>query len=183
MEKELPDQQPNSYELKKEEKLLEQKQLQSRKTAKKMVKTLFISAAIIGPITGLVWYGATLPKMSENEIVSKNGLHWHPELSIVIKGQKEEIPANIGIGVVHKPIHTHDSSGIIHLEIQGLVKKDDLRLGKFFKIWNKPFNAECIFDFCNSPNAKVKMFVNNKENLEFENYQMKDKDKIEIKYE
>lgn len=121
--------------------------------------------------------------VSEDQVVSRQGLHWHPELSIYIKGEKQEIPANIGIGAVHKPIHTHDTSGVLHLEMQGLVKKEDIKLGQFFKIWGKQFNSNCIFDACNGDVGTVKMTVNGQESFEFGNYMMKDVDKIEIKYE
>ena len=119
----------------------------------------------------------------DDQIVSRNGLHWHPELSIYIKGKKQEIPKDIGIGAIHQSIHTHDSSGVIHMEMQGLITKDDTKLDKFFTIWGKQFNSKCIFDSCNSSSSSVKMFVNSKENKDFENYLMKDKDSIEIRYE
>lgn len=135
---------------------------------------------VILSIGGLIWYSATRPLLPKSEIISRNGLHWHPEISISILGRKQEIPANIGIGVVEKPIHTHDNMGVIHLEFSGLVKKDDLRLGKFFEIWGKRFNKDCVLDKCNGPEGQVKMFINGKQNFEFENYIMNDKDKIEI---
>lgn len=119
----------------------------------------------------------------EDQIVSKRGIHWHPTLTILVKGQKQEITPNIGIGGVHQPIHTHDNSGTLHLEVKGLVTKDEIKLAKFFQIWGKQFNSNCIFDKCNGPDGTVKMLVNGQENKEFENYQMKDGDRIEIKYE
>ena len=82
-------------------------------------------------------------------------------------------------------LHTHSHYSLLDglAKVEGLVKKDDLRLNQFFKIWGKQFNSECIFEHCNGPDGKVKMFVNDKENGEFENYQMRDRDKIEIKYQ
>lgn len=81
-------------------------------------------------------------------------------------------------------IHTHDASGQLHWEVmQGPVTKDEILLGDFFGIWGKTFNKDCIFDSCNSSSGTVKMFVNGKENTDFENYQVKDKDNIEIRYE
>ena len=143
---------------------------------------VFILVLVVGLI-GFFIYNNNRPGAGDGEVISRQGLHWHPELSIEIKGQEQEIPANIGIGVVHNPVHTHDNSGVIHLEMEGLVKKDDLRLSQFFKVWEKRFNSQCIFEYCNGPNGNVKMFVNGKENSEFESYQMRDEDKIEIKYQ
>lgn len=113
---------------------------------------------------------------SDPSILSRNGLHWHSELAMYIKGEKKEIPANIGLGVVHQPVHTHDDGdqGIIHMEFQGLVRKEDITLGQFFKSWGKDIR---------SFGGAMKMTVNGQENTEYENYIMQDKDKIELRYE
>jgi len=66
------------------------------------------------------------------------------------------------------------------MEFSGLCLEDDLRLGRFFEIWGKRFNKNCIFDKCSGPEGQLKMFVNGELNYEFENYMMKDGDKIEI---
>ena len=107
-------------------------------------------------------------------VIARNGLHWHSEIALYVKGEKIEIPKNIGIGAVHQPMHTHDDLPVLHLEFQGMVRKQDLMLGQFFKNWGKDFN---------SFGSHVTMTVNGKENTEFENYQMKNGDKIELRYE
>lgn len=122
----------------------------------------------------------------QDQIVANNGIHWHPKLAIYIKGQKQEIPANLGIGAVHQKIHTHDEDakdGVVHMEMPGVVTKDDTKLGNFFRIWGMDFNSTQIFDKKNGALGTVKMTVNGKENTEFENYKMRDGDQIEIKYE
>lgn len=126
------------------------------------------------------------PSVPESEIVTRNGMHWHPKLTITIKGKKQEFPANLGIGAVHQKIHTHDEDakdGVVHMEMQGVVIKDDIKLDNFFRIWGKDFNSTQIFDNKNDADGTVKMTVNGKENIEFENYKMRDGDQIEIKYE
>src|SRR3989338_1286858 len=83
-------------------------------------------------------------KDSKSEIISRDGLHWHSTLSIYIKGEKLEIPQNVGLGAIHNPIHTHDedaSDGIIHMEFGGLVRAGDTMLGNFFKVWNKDMRS------------------------------------------
>jgi len=117
------------------------------------------------------------------EIISRNGLHWHPEIRIRIHGEETVIPPNIGIGAVHAPIHTHDSDNIIHLEFSGIVGDSNLRIGEFFHIWGKEFSQTCIFDNCNGPDGTLRMLVNGEPNLEFDRYVMKDGDRIEIIYE
>lgn len=126
--------------------------------------------------------GSQIP---DEQVVARNGLHWHPRLSIYINGNKQEIPANVGLGSVHREIHTHEdiNEDIIHMEMAGVVTKDETKLGNFFKIWGKDFSSKKIFDKENGPNGTVKMFVNGAKNFDFENYEMKDNDIIEIKYE
>ena len=69
------------------------------------------------------------------------------------------------------------------MEMSSLVTKDETRLKKWFQLWGKDFNSNCIFDKCNGPDGTIKIYVNGQENKEFENYLMKDGDNIEIKYE
>ena len=89
----------------------------------------------------------------------------------------------MGIGIRHEPIHTHDSSGTLHLEMQGMVRRKDIELERFFEIWGKQFNSNCVLEFCNGSEGTLKMFVNGQPNQEFDKYQMKDGDLIEIRYE
>lgn len=129
----------------------------------------------VAAIIGLVGYNATRPPIPESEIISGKGLHWHPELVIFVKGVKQEMPANLGVGASFMaPVHTHEPDGVIHLEFNGLVQKKDIALNQFFKSWGKDMR---------SFGTNLKMTVNGKENTEYENYIMQDKDKIEIQYE
>ena len=145
-----------------------------------MLKIILIILGII--IVG--WFFVSKVSAPGPDIVAKNGLHWHAELSINVLGQPQEIPAGIGlVGLPHNPLHTHDRDSVIHLEFAGKVMASDLRLGKFFQIWGKQFNKDCIFDKCSGEAGQLKMLVNGKENGEFENYVMQDGDKIEIIFE
>ncbi len=138
------------------------------------MKNFFIGGVILLVLLfGASWWSKSLQSKNP-DIVSRNGLHWHPQLEIYVKGERQEIPVNLGLGAVHQLIHTHDSTGVLHLEIQGLVKKDDTKLGVFFKIWGKDFMAF---------GSSVTMTVNGKTNTELENYEMKDGDKIVLSYE
>ena len=87
---------------------------------------------------------------------------------------------------MHQEIHTHDQDakdGVIHMEMKGVVTKDETKLKNFFRVWGKEFSSTQIFDKKNGEEGKVKMMVNGKENIDFENYQMRDGDNIEIRYE
>ncbi len=135
---------------------------------------------LVGGVSFLSLQQSNEASIQEGDAVSRNGIHWHPQLSIYVKGKQQEIPKNLGISGVHQPVHTHDSSGTLHLEIGGVVTKDNIKLDNFFRIWGKKFSPECVIDECGS---KVTMLVNGKGNKDFENYLMKDKDNIEIRYE
>lgn len=141
-----------------------------------MKNTLIITGIVILLLAGSVWWSKSLQK-SDPDVVARNSLHWHPQVAIYIDGKKQEIPANIGIGVAHQPIHTHAedaTQGVIHMEFGSIVRTDDIRLGNFFTIWNK--------DMMNGFGTLTKMTVNGEENTEYENYVMYDKDKIELHY-
>ncbi len=109
-------------------------------------------------------------------------IHWHPHLRIVINGEEQIIPANIGItGSRHEPIHTHEIDGIIHVENTNPTP-ENMRLAYFFRIWGKKFSKDCIFEFCNSEEGTVKFYVNGKESDLFENYIYRDGDELLIEY-
>lgn len=144
---------------------------------------IFTILLVVGSIFLLTREESSVP---EDQVISRRGIHWHPKLTILMKGEKQEIPADFGLGAIHSPIHTHaadNKEGVLHMEMSGLVTKDETKLSKWFQLWGKQFNSSCIFDKCNGSDGTVRMTVNGQENKEFENYQMKDGDKIEVKYE
>ena len=171
------------YLLRKQKQEKERIQKLRRKKIEKFFWLSFSALIVLGAISGLTWLIKNQAPRLESEIIARNGIHWHPELSIKILGQKMEIPVNIGLGITERPIHTHEDTGIIHLEFSGFVRKDDIRLGEFFKVWGKTFHKDCIFDKCSGPEGQLKMLVNGESNSEFEDYIMRDKDKIEIIFE
>jgi len=162
------------WEIKKQIKIDLETADERKKRFKKWSKRIAGIVLILGVAGSLVWYVASRPATPEGEIVSRNGLHWHASLAIYAKGVQQDIPADIGIGAAHMPIHTHSADGVIHMEMSGLVKIGDLTLDKFFKNWGKNLKN---FD------GKMTMTVNGKDNAEFGSYVMKDSDKIEIRYE
>ncbi|HMS23140.1 MAG TPA: hypothetical protein PKA38_05295 [Candidatus Levybacteria bacterium] len=151
-----------------------------------LVGGVFFLSASSSPSTSSNSNINSATSVPESDIVARNGMHWHPKLSIYIKGEKQPFTNGIGLnGAVHNPIHTHDDADkdIVHMEFQGVVTKEDTKLASFFKIWGKKFSSTQIFDKKNGEEGTVKMTVNGKGNTQFENYQMRDGDMIEIKYE
>ncbi len=111
-------------------------------------------------------------------------LHVHPWLQILVKGQKVAIPGSIGIvssltGTCFEPMHTHDASGIIHIESDNTTTP--YTLGDFFTIWNdtygtvnvfgvqRPivFNETDILGFKNDSTHQVKLLVDGTVNAQF----------------
>lgn len=165
-----------------------------------MNKNLILAVGIIALFVILFSFGRDTSLAPEkgraDTVVSQRGIHWHPELVIVIKGEKQAIPAAVGIGTQYAShpqydplmrmtnMHTHDASGTLHWEVmRGPVRTEDVLLGQFFSVWGKPFTRSCILDFCNGSEGTVQMLVNGKENTEFESYEVQDKDNIEIIFE
>lgn len=150
------------------------------------MKNIFIIGGLaILLLIGGVWWSNSVQE-SNPDIISTRGVHWHPQIEIYVKGEKQGIPANIGVGPQYASMptfdasmrmtamHTHEPDGTIHLEFPARVTREDTTLGNFFMIWGKDFM---------SFGSSVTMTVNDKENTELENYEMKDGDKIELRYE
>jgi hypothetical protein len=86
-------------------------------------------------------------------------MHIHMHLDIFINGQPYAIPAGVGI-VPNKCLywlHTHDDTGIIHLESPYV---GNFTLGQFFDIWGMPFNGTQIFDYKASAGSPLAVYVN-----------------------
>ena len=111
--------------------------------------------------------------------------HYHAHLDIFVNGFSYLVPAGIGI----KPpdsiywLHTHDISGIIHVESPD---NRTFTLGQFFDIWGKKFNNSQIFDFMvdKSANKTLAVYINGTEatNLQYRNIPIVNHEDITIIY-
>ncbi len=160
-------------------------------------KTIYLIIAAIAAVFILFIIFSAMRKPSTadgNAEVPKQPIHWHPKLTIIIKGEKQVIPPNIGIsignnmdnqvsGMRMSPTHTHESDGTLHLENnRPWLKPETLTLGYFFEVWGKNFNSSCIFEYCNGEDGKLIMTVNGNLNQEFDKYVMHDGDDIVLEY-
>ena len=87
-------------------------------------------------------------------------LHIHQHLDININGSAVSIPAGIGIdeaGGFISPIHTHDTSGIIHVESNTV---RDFTLGEFFDIWGVRFTKDSIGGYTASATSTLAVYAN-----------------------
>lgn len=107
--------------------------------------------------------------------------HIHPNLTIIINGQKQEIPPNIGINVTcMNSIHTHEGGGVIHVESP---IQRDFTLSDFFAVWDKPFDSQNILSFQTDDAHTIVVSVNGEIVDTFENTILRDKDDIVISYQ
>ena len=118
---------------------------------------LGLSLLVVGVVVALPYLSS--PDHSGGSMV----MHVHPHLLITINGQVMTVPANIGIDANlwndHSldaygmqpmpsmgmqgmaPLHTHDTSGTIHVESSAV---RDFAIGEFFQIWGQTFDAQQI---------------------------------------
>jgi hypothetical protein len=80
--------------------------------------------------------------------------HTHTTLEIDVNGKNKEVPAGIGIDAAGGHIaalHTHDSSGLVHLE--SAKENDSYRLEQFLTVWGMPKDAtgRCAFFGAKTP--------------------------------
>ncbi len=89
-------------------------------------------------------------------------LHVHSHLAIFNNGKQVQVPALIGFtpnpaGPCLYWIHTHDQSGIIHLEAPDIAPKQGgpFTLGMLFDIWGQPLQQDEVATFKGSVTAYV----------------------------
>ena len=81
------------------------------------------------------------------------------DLDLFVHGRRVPVPAGIGIdardGFI-SPIHTHDSSGIVHVE------SPDVRtftLGEVFGVWGVRLTRRCLGGYCANGAARLRVYV------------------------
>lgn len=97
---------------------------------------------------------AGLPMLSREGTVE----HIHAHLDVRINTQSVEVPAMIGIdrrGI--SPVHTHDSSGVIHIESP---VKRAFTLGEFFTEWDVGLSADSIGGLRAGDGKTLRAFIN-----------------------
>jgi hypothetical protein len=88
-------------------------------------------------------------------------LHTHEHLDLYLNGRHVAVPAGIGIGndargAFFSPLHTHDRSGILHVESP---TARPYTLGMFFRVWGVRLTTACIGDDCAGGGNALRAFV------------------------
>jgi hypothetical protein len=93
---------------------------------------------------------------SINGIVCANSenYHVHSHLAIFRNGEMMGIPAAIGLTGCTYELHTHDWSGILHVEAPAAKR---FTLGQFFAVWGQPLSLSNVAGITGLP---VVVFVN-----------------------
>src|ERR671932_1490790 len=108
--------------------------------------------------------------------------HNHVHLDIFIGGQPYTVPSQIGIipGKCIYWLHTHDDSGIIHIESP---VTRNFTVGQFFDIWKKKFSNMQIFDNIANGTNSMSVYVNGNKingNTDYRNTNLNEHDQIAI---
>ena len=90
-------------------------------------------------------------------------VHYHAHLDVVIDGNHVQVPAYLGfvarngkaIGLA--PLHTHDPTGLVHVENSVPAK---FVLGQVFVEWGVRFTDRCLGSYCTGSGKELAVFVN-----------------------
>jgi hypothetical protein len=112
--------------------------------------------------------------------------HDHVHLDLIVDGRRIPVPAGIGLAepvdngpcpkptaptgdcatghvfvavVANSPIHTHTSSGIIHVEPD---RKGTYTLGQFFDEWGVRLTSTCLGSYCSGGGKELRAYVDGK---------------------
>jgi hypothetical protein len=97
-----------------------------------------------------------LPALSQEGTV----LHVHQHLDVFVAGRHVVVPAGIGIdpdGRFISPIHTHDATGVIHVESPTL---RPFTLGELFGVWGVRFDSRCLGGYCTGRGGALRVYAN-----------------------
>ena|SRR5690606_12633249 len=134
---------------------------------------LFTVVFLVIGVGVIIAFNATKPA-GEQVHGESLAYHHHAMLEYYLDGQKQVVPANIGIGIDNGlgpagmyPVHTHDASGTIHLES----KSADLRLSfaEFVELWGLDLSDKRYSLFVNGALVDYdEYYFNDRDMLRFE---------------
>ncbi|MDQ1698381.1 MAG: hypothetical protein QOG34_244 [Frankiaceae bacterium] len=90
-------------------------------------------------------------------------VHYHAHLDINVDGKPVAVPPYLGFVTQGRnvaglaPLHTHDSSGIIHIENN---VPANFLLGQVFVEWGVRLTATCVGGYCADATHELAVFVN-----------------------
>jgi hypothetical protein len=123
------------------------------------------TAAAPGRMIALPW---PAPEAGVSALITRAGLpalpqerleyHIHAHVDVFLDGAAQAVPANLGIDrdeAVLSPLHTHDQTGIIHVEND---KPRTFFLGQLMIEWDIRLDSTCAGSYCR-PDATWAIYV------------------------
>ena len=107
-------------------------------------------------------------------------MHLHADVKVYINGQQINFSQS-KYQLRNSFVHFEDGNGeVAHVHAAGLT------VGYMLKSLGIDFNSNCIIveseSYCSEKDKKLKFYINNKINKEFDKYIIKDVDKILVSY-
>jgi len=97
------------------------------------------------------------------ESAEQSVVHYHAHLDMVgPEGNKMTVPAQIGYGAANTCLywlHTHDATGLIHIEAPASAKARVFTLGDLFSVWGQPLDTGHLAALTLAPGETLTAYV------------------------
>lgn len=100
------------------------------------------------------WKSPTVPGGTASQSIDgvtcllNENYHVHAHLTIILDGGSLAVPSQIGLQGCAYEVHTHDRSGILHVETD---QKKIFTLGQVFSLWGQPLSSTNIAGITTKP--------------------------------
>lgn len=108
--------------------------------------------------------------------------HVHAVLRVFVEGKQVEVPSQIGIDQQEQflaPLHTHDTSGIIHMEA---TEPYPFKLSQFFTVWGVKFTNTQLGSYKAGGGKELAVYANGSKVASPTGYAIKPHDHIVVDY-
>ena len=146
----------------------------ARRPAPKPVRDLPVLPIAVGAVLvvvaiGLIVYSALNPTAPVKgdvrcDVNEQTAYHIHAHLAILNGDQGDvSVPANIGIrSSCLYWLHTHDDTGVIHIEAPKDQASRVFTLGDFFSVWGQPLDSTHVATLTLKADQKLVVYVDGK---------------------
>jgi hypothetical protein len=92
-------------------------------------------------------------------------VHYHAHLDVVVDGKPVQVPPYLGFVAQGQkvaglaPLHTHDATGVIHIENN---VPATFLLGQLFVEWGVRFSTTCVGGYCADATHELAVYVDGK---------------------
>jgi len=124
--------------------------------------TDLVAGSTFGKVTSWTSGSATGAPIEGVICATSETYHAHAMVTIYQDGVRLAVPGQIGLSGCAYELHTHDATGIVHLEA---ASQKPFTLGQFFSVWGQPLSATSVAGLAGTPlfytieNEKVTAFT------------------------